>query len=223
MSTELLRCERIEPEGEARAAVVWMHGLGADGHDFVPIVPELRLDPALGVRFVFPHAPRIPVTINMGMLMPAWFDVVELDFRRQPDLAGVERSAAAVRALVERERADGIPSERIALVGFSQGGAIALHVGLRHAERLAGLGALSTFFATPEDDPTVHAAVNADLPVFQAHGVLDPMVPIERGRAARERLVELGHPVEWHEYPMQHQVCIEEIDALGAWLGRVLG
>lgn len=225
MSSELLPCERIEPDGEARAAVVWMHGLGADGHDFVPIVPELRLPASLGVRFVFPHAPRIPVTVNMGMVMPAWFDVVGLDFRRQPDLAGVERSADAIAALVERERRAGIPSERVCLAGFSQGGAMALHAGLRHPERLAGLVALSSFFATAEDaqDRSAHAPANAALPVFQAHGALDPMVPIERGRAAYDRLVELGHDVEWHEYPMQHQVCLEEIRALGAWLARVLG
>ena len=169
---------------------------------------------------MFPHAPAIPVTINMGMVMPAWFDVVALDFKRQPDLDGVRRSTDSIRALVEHEREHGIPSEKIVLAGFSQGGAIALHLGLRYEERLAGLLCLSTFFATPEEDARAQSPANAHLPVFQAHGSLDPMVPIERGQAARDLLVELGHEVEWHEYPMQHQVCMEEIEAVGAWLGR---
>lgn len=218
----LLDCKIVEPEGEARAAVIWMHGLGADGHDFVPIVPELGVA-GLGIRFVFPHAPRIPVTINMGMVMRAWFDVIELDFERQPDLAGVERSSGQVRALVERERAAGISAENIVLAGFSQGGAIALHLGLRYEDELAGLLCLSTFFATGEPDRESHSQANRRIPVFQGHGTLDPMVPVARGRQVRDKLLEWGHPVEWHEYPMQHQVCIEEIDHVGAWLRARLG
>jgi len=222
VTTGLLPCVEIEPRGAARAAVVWLHGLGADGHDFEPVVPLLGVED-LGVRFVFPHAPSIPVTINAGMVMPAWYDVVELDLERRPDTAGVERSAASVRALLGRERERGIPASRTVLAGFSQGGVVALHLGLRLEERLAGILALSSYLATEEGLARGSGAAIGATPIFQAHGTLDPMVPCARGAAARDRLVELGHAVEWHEYPIGHEVCREELDAIGAWLRRVLG
>jgi len=219
--TELLPCVEIDPrdsrDGPPDAVVLWLHGLGADGHDFEPIVPELQLP---GVRFVFPHAPSIPVTINAGFVMPAWYDI-QADLSRQ-DEVGVRRSATQVTALLERELASGVPAERVILAGFSQGGAIAAHVALRAPERLAGLVLLSTYLVCVDSLPGERSEANRGLPVFQAHGEGDPMVTPERGAAARDLLVELGHPVEWHTYPMMHQVCLEEIAALGHWLRTLL-
>jgi phospholipase/carboxylesterase len=216
--TELLRCVEVDPPGPARSAVIWLHGLGADGHDFEPVVPYLGLDPSLGVRFVFPHAPRRAVTINMGMLMPAWYDVRALDLRRDQDVEGIAESAAHVRALIARENERGIPTGRIVLAGFSQGGAMALYVGLRYAETLAGLLALSCYLILGETLETEVQEANRATPVFQGHGEQDPMVPLARGEAARDRLRELGHEVEWKTYPMGHEVHPEEIRDIGAWL-----
>lgn len=219
----LLPAVEIDPPGGShRASVIWLHGLGADGHDFEPVVPYLGVDPALGVRFVFPHAPRIPVTINMGMVMPAWYDIVALDLERKHDEAGVRRSQAQVEAWIRHERDRGVPSERIVLAGFSQGGAIALHTGLRHGERLAGILALSCYLVCDDTIEAERSEANRGVPVFQAHGTQDPMVPIDRGEAARRRLGELGHDVDWHTYPMGHQVHPDEIVHIGAWLsGRL--
>lgn len=217
MTEDLLGRVEVEPPGTPDAAVIWLHGLGADGHDFPPIVAELRLPAGHGVRFVFPHADRIPVTINGGMVMRAWYDIRALDFEREVDEAGVKASAAKVAALVEHERERGIAPERIVLAGFSQGGAIALHLGLRYPETLAGIVALSTYFAVDGLEHEGHPA-NRQTPIFQAHGTLDPMVPMQLGAAARDRLEALGYRVEWHAYPMMHQVVLEEIEALGAWL-----
>jgi phospholipase/carboxylesterase len=208
----------IEPERTARAAVIWLHGLGADGHDFEPVVPHLGLPDAAAVRFVFPHAPSIPVTINGGFVMPAWYDIVELELRRGHDAAGIARSAEHVRALIRRENERGVPSERIVLAGFSQGGAIAAYVALRYPETLAGLMLLSCYLIGGETLDAERSPANAELPVFQAHGTQDPMVGHARGMELRDRLLELGYPVEWHEYPMQHQVCLEELAAIGAYL-----
>lgn len=215
----LLSAVELEPDRPAEHAVIWLHGLGADGHDFPPIVPELRIDPAHAVRWVFPHAPAIPVTLNGGMVMPAWYDIRGLDLRTRHDEEGIRLSAARVTGLLERENERGIPCERITLAGFSQGGAIAAQVALRHPERLAGLVCLSTYLVLPETLAAERSQANRELPIFQAHGTLDPMVNLERGRAARERLRELDYSVEWHEYPMEHQVCLEEIRDLGRWLG----
>jgi phospholipase/carboxylesterase len=218
----VLSAVEIEPPGEARSAVIWLHGLGADGHDFEPVVPLLDLDPALGVRFVFPHAPAIPVTLNFGMVMPAWYDIADLGGPKDHDEAGIRASAARVLDLVARERARGIRPERLVLAGFSQGGAIALHTALRHPEPLAGILALSTYLVLePSLEEERHAA-NTDVPIFQAHGVHDPMVPLPRGEAARDRLRELGYGVAWETYPMGHEVCVEEIQAIGRWLGERL-
>jgi phospholipase/carboxylesterase len=221
-SPELLPRVEVEPAGPARAAVIWLHGLGADGHDFEPIVPYLGIDPARGVRFVFPHAPRRAVTINMGMIMPAWYDIRGAEFQRDEDEAGILQSAEQVRALIEREVARGIPRERIVMAGFSQGGAVALHVALREPERLAGVMALSTYLVLEDSLQREASEVNRDVPIFQAHGSADPLVALERGERARARLTELGYAIEWHTYPMGHEVCPDEIRDIGAWLGRVL-
>ena len=218
MAEELLEYVEVAPPGPQDASVIWLHGLGADGHDFPPIVSQLGLGTQHGVRFIFPHATRIPVTINGGMVMRAWYDILAMDFDRKVDEEGVRASAARVAALVRAEQERGIPSERILLAGFSQGGAIALHLGLRLPERIAGIIALSTYLACDGNLDEERTEANAQTPVFQAHGTLDPMVTLAMGQAARERLVGLGQPLEWHDYPMQHQVCLEEIEALGAWI-----
>jgi len=202
--------------------VIWLHGLGADGHDFEPIVPGLGLDKALGVRFVFPHAPRRPVSINMGMRMPAWYDIREVDLRREPDKKGMHESAAQIRDLIARENKRGVPTPKVVLAGFSQGGAVALHVALRYPERLAGVLALSTYLAGEESLEVEASAANRETPIFQAHGDLDPMVPVERGQEARDRLRALGYAVHWKTYPMEHQVCPEEIEDVGRWLAERL-
>jgi phospholipase/carboxylesterase len=218
MNTPLLDCLVMEPGRPADAAVLWLHGLGATYHDFPPIVPELALPRGHGVRFVFPQAPSIPVTVNAGMVMPAWYDILAMDFDRRVDEHGVRRSARGLTALVERERERGVAASRIVLAGFSQGGAIALHVALRHPDALAGALLLSTYIAADCDLDEERSAANAAIPIFQAHGTLDPMVTFEKGVAARDRLRALGYAVEWHEYPMQHQVVAEEVAEMGAWL-----
>jgi phospholipase/carboxylesterase len=220
---DLLPAVEIGPAGTARASVVWLHGLGADGHAFAAIVPELRLPAELGVRFVFPHAPSIPVTINGGMVMPAWYDIAEVDLQRRHDEAGVRASDRQVRALLAREHERGVPWDRIVLAGFSQGGAIALFTGLRHPQRLAGVIALSTYLVVGEAFEAERSAANQDVPILQAHGSLDPMVPIERGEAARAVLDRHGYDVAFHSYPMPHSVCPEEIATVRQFLVRVLG
>jgi phospholipase/carboxylesterase len=219
MSEELLDCVEVGPVADgAERSVVWLHGLGADGYDFEPVVPYLGLDPALAVRFVFPHAPRIPVTLNLGLIMPAWYDIREMDLRREHDERGIRRSQRQVEALVAREVDRGVPPSRIVLAGFSQGGAVALHTGLRHPQRLAGILALSTYLVCEDTLPDERSETNRDVPIFQAHGTHDPMVPFERGEAARDRLQELGYDVEWRAYPIAHQVHPDEIRDIGAWL-----
>jgi phospholipase/carboxylesterase len=223
MAPELLSAITIEPDGPARASVIWLHGLGADGNDFVPIVPELGLDPSLGVRFVFPHAPKIAVTVNFGMVMRAWYDIESLGPEGRHDLAGLRRSADAVRLLVEREVERGIPTHRLVLAGFSQGGAVALHLGPRYPEPLAGVLALSGYLVTGESLEAERAPANSGVRIWQGHGTQDPMVPIALGEAARDRLLALGYPVVWKSYPISHGVSPEEIQDVGAWLGDVLG
>ncbi|OGA19241.1 MAG: carboxylesterase [Betaproteobacteria bacterium RIFCSPLOWO2_02_FULL_66_14] len=215
--------ESIERETGARpdAAVVWLHGLGADGHDFEPLVPVLGLPARLAVRFVFPHAPLRPVTINMGMRMRAWYDIVSLG-GGQEDEAGIRDSQSLLEALIERERSRGIEARRIVLAGFSQGGAIALQTGLRHHERLAGVMALSTWLPLAGTLEAERHAMNHDVPIFFAHGTHDEMIGLARAQQSRARLEALGYAPEWHEYPMGHAVCPEEIAAIAHWLGRVL-
>lgn len=221
--SSLLETVEIETGTPPRASVIWMHGLGADGHDFVPIVPELGLPPALPVRFVFPHAPMQPVTINGGMVMRAWYDVVPDEDERRAVESGVRASQKRIEALIEREQQRGVPPARIALAGFSQGGAIALHTGLRCPRRLAGILALSTFLPLAEHLASEASAAHRDVPIFMAHGRHDELIPATRGRAARDLLAKLGYQVTWREYAMPHSVCVEEIADIAAWLRGALG
>lgn len=211
----------IETGPAPDAAVIWLHGLGADGYDFEPVVPELRLPARLRLRFVFPHAPVRPVTINMGMQMRAWYDILQLGGGPE-DEAGLRASQAFVEGLIEREKGRGVHARRIVLAGFSQGGAIALQTGLRHPERLGGILALSTYLPLAGTLATERNVANQDLPVLMAHGTLDPMIPIARARDSRAALEALGYAVQWHEYPMPHSVCGEEIADIAAWLLRLL-
>lgn len=211
----------IESAPSPDAAVLWLHGLGADGHDFEPLVPQLRLPPLLRVRFVFPHAPVRPVTINMGTRMRAWYDIVQTGGGRE-DEAGIRASQGLLEALIARERRRGVAARRIVLAGFSQGGAIALHTGLRHAERLAGILALSTYLPLAGTLAAERSAANLDVPLFMAHGRFDELIPLERARQSRLALESLGCKVEWREYPMPHSVCGAEIADVAAWLRAVL-
>lgn len=219
--TDLLECVEMKTGGEPTASIIWLHGLGADGHDFEPIVPELRLPPWLPVRFVFPHAPMRPVTLNNGYLMRAWFDITKIGLHQPRDRAGMEASRAAVEALIARENQRGIASNRIILAGFSQGGAVALYTGLQYKERLAGIMALSTYLPIGEDFD-VSITANASVPIFYGHGTQDPVVPILLGEHTRNALIALGCTVIWHTYPMPHSVCPEEVGHIRAWLLSVL-
>jgi phospholipase/carboxylesterase len=219
---DLLQAVEVETGPAPRAAVLWLHGLGADGHDFEPIVPELGLPSTLPVRFVFPHAPMRPVTINHGMVMRAWYDVREDGGERREDEAGVRASQKLIEALIARERSRGVPTGRLVLAGFSQGGAMALHTGLRYPERLAGILALSCFLPLADTLAAEASPANRDVPIFLAHGTHDAVIPLGRARRARAVLEGLGYQVEWREYPMPHAVCGEEIADIGRWLGTAL-
>ena len=219
--TQQAQALEIETAPAPDAAVLWLHGLGADGHDFEPVVPQLRLPPQLRVRFVFPHAPVRPVTLNMGMRMRAWYDILQLGGGRE-DEAGIRESQALLEALIARERRRGVAAQRIVLAGFSQGGAVALHTGLRHAERLAGILALSTYLPLAASVAAERSAANAGVPLFMAHGRFDDIIPLERARQSRALLEGLGCKVEWHEYAMPHALCGEEIADIAAWLRAVL-
>ncbi len=201
-----------------RAAVIVLHGLGADGNDFVPVARELDLAAAGAVRFVFPHAPVIPVTINGGYSMRAWYDILAADLAQREDEAGLRKSLAQVEALIAREKSRGVPADRIVVAGFSQGCAMALLTGLRHAERLGGVVGLSGYLPLAATTAAERHAANASTPIFLAHGRTDPVVPIARAIASRDALTALGYPVEWHEYPMGHSLCMEEIADLNRWL-----
>jgi len=213
----------IEPREPAQASVIWLHGLGADGHDFEPIVPELGRSATCGVRYVFPHAPHRPVTINQGYVMRAWYDVLDLDLTLRPDEAGIQASEGLVRRYLAAELERGIPAGRVVLAGFSQGGAIALHTGLRYPQRLAGILALSTYLPLEGTVAEERQEANARTPVFLAHGSADPVVDIRHAERSRERLRALGNPVQWHVYPITHGVSAEEIGDIAHWLSEVLG
>ena len=202
--------------------IIWLHGLGADGHDFEPIVPELDLPAAPAIRFIFPHAPMQPVTVNGGMVMRAWYDITGLEMARNEDAAGITRSAELVAGLIEREVGRGIHSDHIFLAGFSQGGAIALYTGLRYAEPLAGLIALSTYLPLAKHIPGEAHASNKGIPIFMAHGSFDPVVPLPLGDHSHQWLQAHDYDVEWHTYPMQHSVSPDEIRDLAEWLRRRL-
>ena len=219
---DLLESIEIETAPNPDAAVVWMHGLGADGHDFEPIVPELRLPAATRIRFVFPHAPLRPVTVNQGHVMRAWYDIRALAGVRREDEAGVRQSARQIEALLGRERQRGIAPSRIVIAGFSQGGAMALHVGLRHLDRLAGILALSCYLPLASALDSELSPANRDVPIFWAHGLHDPMIPQAMAEQGRAQLGELGYQVDWHQYPIPHSVSAEEIADVARWLARVL-
>ena len=222
MSAPALATVELEPRARADATVLWMHGLGADGHDFEALVPELRLPEAPAVRFVFPHAPIRPVTINGGHRMRAWYDVTGFDRSAPQDEAGIRESAESLGALVRRERERGIPSDRIVAAGFSQGGAMALQLGLRWPERLAGILALSTWLPLADTLEAEAHPANAAVPVLMAHGSFDPIIPIPAGEASRDALRARGYHVDWRSYPMPHSVCGEEVEDIRQWLLRTL-
>jgi phospholipase/carboxylesterase len=211
----------VETGSKPKAAVIWLHGLGADGHDFEPIVPEFGLPASKPVRFIFPNAPQRPVTINMGMRMRAWYDILQLGGGPE-DETGIRESQAQIGSLIEREKTRGIPARRIVLAGFSQGGAIALQTALRYPERLAGVMALSTYLPLVTKLAAERHAINGDIPILMAHGSYDPMIPMPRAQQSRDALQALGYAVEWHEYPMPHSVCPEEIADIAAFLLRIL-
>jgi phospholipase/carboxylesterase len=222
VSAPRLETVEVEPARPADAAVILMHGLGADGHDFESLVPELRLPPWPAIRWVFPHAPQRPVTINGGARMRAWYDIVGLDRHAPQDEAGIRESAEAVRVLLQLERTRGIAAHRIVLSGFSQGGAMALFTGLREPERLAGVLALSSYLPlSPTLAAEAHPA-NAAVPILMAHGTFDPVVPMPLGEGSRDLLRSRGYEVDWRTYPMPHTVCAEEAADIRAWLLRVL-
>ncbi len=223
MPEQLLETIEIETAPNPAASVIWLHGLGADGNDFVPVVQELDL--SLPVRFIFPHAPMQPVTINNGAVMRAWYDISIDDLAgnaRRADEKGVRASQAAIGKLIEREIDRKISSKNILLAGFSQGGAMALQTGLRYPQRLAGVLALSCYLPLTDSLPQEAAPANAKTPIFMAHGIHDPVVPYAMGSSSHELLGKLGYSVEWHDYPMQHTVSLEEIQDIGIWLKRVL-
>lgn len=215
-----LPCEIVETQKNVDASVIWLHGLGANGHDFVPIVPQLQLPASMAVRFVFPHAPSIPVTINGGMVMPAWYDILSMDGDSETNPQQIEASAQAVIDLVEREIGQGISSDRIVLAGFSQGGAVVYQAALSYDKPLAGLMAMSTYFATHKT--LVPAAANQQIPIHIFHGTQDPMVPIAMATHAQEALKVLGHDPLFKTYPMGHEVHPQEISDISAWLQQVI-
>ena len=220
---QLLPCIELESAPNPTAAVIWLHGLGADGNDFAGLVPELDLTGCAPIRFIFPHAPSIPVSLNNGYVMPAWYDILGTDLVRREDAAGIHHSAMAIEALMANEVARGIPACRMVLAGFSQGCAMALHTGLRHPARLAGIMALSGYLPLAATVAAERSAANLATPIFMAHGTQDPMVIISRAEASRDALATLGYKVQWHTYAMPHSVHPKEIADIGRFLTAVLG
>ena len=219
---DLLPAVELSTGNNPTASVIWLHGLGADGNDFVPVVDELGLPPQLAVRFIFPHAPMQPVTINSGFIMRAWYDVFNQDMSFREDEAGVRRSQQEIEKLITKEKGRGIGASRIVLAGFSQGGAIALQTGLRYPERLAGIMALSSYLPLSSTLAAEASAANRDVPIFMAHGAADPLIPLPLASLSRQQLEQHGYQVEWHQYLMPHSVCQEEIQDIGRWLARVI-
>ena len=219
MNAEPLETLEIETAPNPRASIIWLHGLGADGNDFAPLADEIALPAA--VRYIFPHAPMMPVSVNDGCVMRAWYDISDDAIRRE-DEVGVRASQQSVEVLLAREKSRGVAASRIVLAGFSQGGAIALQAGLRHGERLAGIMALSTYVPLADRLAAEASPANRGVPIFMAHGTADPMIAFARAQASRDLLLEQGYALEWHEYRMQHAVCPQEIAAIGVWLRRVL-
>lgn len=215
---KLLDYVQINPKAEPFATIIWLHGLGADGHDFEPIVPELRLPQTMPIRFVFPHAPERPVTINAGMVMRAWYDVSGMPGSSRIELDDFLESVDHLKALIRQELESGMSCERILLAGFSQGGAVALHTGLTYEKKLAGILALSTYLPTADTIAEGTSHINQDIPIMMAHGTMDPMIPMGYAIRTKQTLTRLGYHVSWHEYPMMHGVCAEEIRDIRSWL-----
>lgn len=213
----------LEPDAPADAAVIWLHGLGADGYDFVPVVEELRLPETLAIRFVFPHAPMRPVTINNGFVMRAWYDIKGFDVAAREDANGIRESESTVRDYIAEQNARGIALTRIVIAGFSQGGAIVLHTALRYEEPLAGVIALSTYLPLHAALPNEASAANRSIPILMCHGTQDGIVPVQMGALSRDFLTQLGYRVEWHTYPMEHSVSLDEINLISRWLQARLG
>lgn len=221
MST-LLETIELDSAPDTTVSIIWMHGLGADNTDFVPLVKELDLRGCPAIRFIFPNAGTMPVTINNGYVMRSWYDILTSDLVRREDEGGLRASQAQIEALIAREKARGIPASRIILAGFSQGCAMTLQTGLRHPEKLAGLMCLSGYLPLADMTAAERAPASLQTPIFMAHGTADPVVPIARAEQSRDLLTGMGYQVEWHAYRMQHSLCQEEIDAIGAWLKKVL-
>jgi phospholipase/carboxylesterase len=220
--TQLLDNIEIETAPNPTIAVVWLHGLGADGNDFVPLVRELDLTGLPGIRFVFPHANTMPVTINGGYVMRSWYDIVATDLTRREDEAGLRASQLQVEALIAREKARGIPASRIIVAGFSQGCAMTLQTGLRHPEKLAGMLCLSGYLPLSSVAGAERSEASLATPIFMAHGVQDPVVPFARAEESRKVVEALGYQVEWHAYPMQHTLCLEEVQDISTWIRKVV-
>lgn len=213
---------RVEPEATPQACVIWLHGLGADGYDFKPIIPYLKLPEEMAVRFLFPHAETMPVTVNGGMPMRAWYDILEMNIGRKVDKTALMASSDRIKRLIDEQVQEGIPADKIILAGFSQGGAVAYHTALTYPEALAGLVTLSTYMATSDEISEQRADANAHIPIWVAHGIQDDVVPITLGQQAMADLEAMNYSADWVTYPMGHEVVLEEIDALGGWLKQQL-
>jgi phospholipase/carboxylesterase len=220
MISELSTIE-IQPTADHQYSVIWLHGLGADGHDFEDIARELHVNAAPHIRFIFPNAPIQPVTINGGMEMRAWYDILAMNLEREVDINGIYKSAKLIEQLIEREQKQGIASENILLAGFSQGGVMALHIGLRYPHKLAGIIALSAYLPTLAQLNNEAATANQNIAVFMAHGILDSVVAIESGKAVFDTLHAQGYPIQWHDYVMEHAVCIEEIEHIATFINSI--
>ena len=220
MYSELSTIE-IQPQADHQYSIIWLHGLGADGHDFEDIAKQLHLTVAPHIRFIFPNAPIQPVTVNGGMKMRAWYDILAMNLEREVDVNGIYQSAKLIEQLIERERQQGIAAERILLAGFSQGGVIALHVGLRYPERLAGVLGLSCYLPTLEQLDKEASVANKPMPIFMAHGILDSVVDIEAGKSVFDALHQQGYAIQWHDYVMEHSVCIEEVEHIAHFINHV--
>lgn len=221
MNSEQLSIVEIQPESEHKYSVIWMHGLGADGHDFEGLVPELHLAARANIHFIFPNAPVQPVTINGGASMRSWYDILEMSLERKVDHNGIYQSSGSIETLIRQEMDRGIPSANILLAGFSQGGVIALHTGLRYPHQLAGIVALSTYLPTIEQLKTERSAANNATPIFMAHGIIDPIVAVESGKAAFDTLKSMDYNIEWHDYLMEHRLCVEEIEHISAFMNSI--
>ncbi|MGJ8680216.1 alpha/beta hydrolase [Paraglaciecola sp.] len=222
MSEQELPYVEVNPTSSPKATVIWLHGLGDSGNGFAPIVPELNMPQELAVRFIFPHAPVRPITINNGMQMRAWYDIKSMDFGSRADSTGVKESAALIQQLIEAEIAQGIPANKIILAGFSQGGVVALHLGTRYEHKLAGIMSLSSYMCEPEKLTAEAHNANKNTDIFVAHGQQDDVVPIAMGNAAFKTLESNGYPVSWKDYMMQHNVCVQELNDISAWLQKQL-